>query len=107
MKERLVYIEIKVDSKLGHSQLERYRKALETSEISHTFLVLLTRYAFLEGSEKADFSLQWYHIADWLQDILPHIRSPQVSFLTQQFIEFLQLRQMTVNAVEGEIANSI
>src|SRR6056297_43947 len=106
-KERLVYIEVKVDSKLGRDQLDRYRAALEKSDFSQTLLVLLTRYGSLEGADKADFFIQWHHVADWLQNASSKIENQQAEFLVQQFVEYLQLYKMTFDTVAGEIAKSV
>ena len=43
--DKLIYIEVKHDSPLGHRQLERYKKALGSSNAAIKHVVLLTRFA--------------------------------------------------------------
>lgn len=101
--ERLVWIEVKVESALRTGQLEGYRVLLRESGIDQTRLVLLTRYpeVFQPGETRPDVEIRWYEFADWLESELPAIEAAGevAGFLARQFLDFLRERSMTLTQV--------
>ncbi|MFC1997621.1 hypothetical protein ACFLXI_08470 [Chloroflexota bacterium] len=89
----IIFIEVKVDSPLGDQQLERYRKAIATSDKEKQQLILLSRLPFEADREILDFNLRWIQIGDWLdeerneEDI-----GENAIYLIEQFTGFLQFR---------------
>lgn len=67
-RDKLIYIEVKHDSGLGHTQLERYKKALGQSGVDITKLVLLTRFSLDLTHEQAELCkhVKWFEVYNWL-----------------------------------------
>ncbi len=105
--EHLIYVEVKVESRLHDSQLEEYRKALLESRLSKTCLAFLTKYPFdLEKSgEKPDITIRWYQIAEWLEFELEQktIQQSLSIYITEQFLGFLNQRGLMVERVSKEL----
>lgn len=101
--ERLVWIEVKVESELRRGQLEGYRILLRDCGIEQTQLVLLTRYPeVFQGEEtRPDFEVRWFEFADWLESEMAAIESAGEvgAFLAQQFLDFLKERKMNLAQV--------
>jgi hypothetical protein len=100
---RLVWIEVKVESPLRAGQLEGYRVALAASEVESNRLILLTRYPekWLPGDERPDAQLRWFEVADWLEAEFPvAIAAGEVAgFLVEQLFDFLKEKNMTLAQV--------
>lgn len=100
---RLVWVEVKAESELRAGQLEGYRVLLSESGVERTRLVLLTRYPEVFQPEEArpDLEIRWFEFADWLEvELLEAKTAGDVAgFLTQQFIDFLGARSMTLTQV--------
>jgi hypothetical protein len=107
----LVYIEAKVESGLGHRQLDRYRSELKQSGLATTGLVLLTRYPVsVDASEaKPDVHIRWHEVAQWLEvELGQQSITNQISkYLVEQFIGFLKARNMTMEQVGWELGRGI
>ena len=105
----LVYIEVKVESGLGHRQLARYRLDLAQSGHQYTRLILLSRYPFSATDvEQPDYAIRWYQIAEWLEaEVRSGLRNQHSHYVVQQFIGFLQHRNITIQQVRSEIAQAI
>ncbi|MGH7223796.1 MAG: hypothetical protein ACRELF_11245, partial [Gemmataceae bacterium] len=75
--DRLVWIEVKVESELRTGQLEGYRVLLRECGIAQTRLVLLTRYpeVFQEVETRPDLEVRWFELADWLESEMSAIES--------------------------------
>jgi hypothetical protein len=107
----LVVIEAKVESELHKGQLEGYRVMLRESGRSHTRLVLLTRYpqTFDPPDEKPDLTIRWYQVAEWLDREIRHgaITDPVARFLSKQFVDFLEERNMAIAQVNWQMAEGV
>ncbi len=108
---RLLFVEVKMESELGENQLERYRSLLRRSGFDHTRLVLLTRYSpwIAENEEQPDVSCRWHQVADWLSRGLNNgTMHDSVSIhLTKQFVDFLKARNITMEKVGSELPQGL
>lgn len=102
-RERLVWIEVKVESELRTGQLEGYRVLLRECGIGQTRLVLLTRHPeiFQDEDTRPDLEIRWFELADWLENELPAVEAASeiAAFLTRQFLDFLRERNMNLKQV--------
>ncbi len=105
----LIYIEVKHDSPLGFKQLERYKKALETSSAATKHINLLTRFAsdFIDEQEKPYKHVQWWEIYNWLDNIKRRIQNPISIYLIDSFKSFLEEKQMSLQKVGWEYINGM
>jgi hypothetical protein len=103
VRDRLVWIEVKVESELRTGQLEGYRVLLRECEIEQTRLVLLTRYPEIFSKEETRPNLEvcWFEFADWLESELPAAEAANevAGFLARQFLDFLRGRNMNLTQV--------
>lgn len=103
VRDRLVWIEVKVESKLRMGQLEGYRVLLRECGIEQTRLVLLTRYpeVFQGEDTRPDLEVRWFEFADWLESQLPATEAANeiAGFLARQFLDFLKERNMNLTQV--------
>jgi hypothetical protein len=110
-KRHLVYLEAKVESGLGHRQLERYRGDLLKSGFPITALVLLTRYPVVldKLGENPDHCVRWHGLADWLAMELVggSLRDPVSRYVIEQFIGFLSKRGMKMEEVGWEMVRGV
>lgn len=100
---RLVWVEVKVEAGLRTGQLEGYRVSLGESGVEQTRLGLLTRYAedFTPEAERPDFEVRWFEVASWLEEERTVEGETDVAgFLSNQFLDFLRVRGMTLTQVE-------
>jgi hypothetical protein len=101
--QRLVWIEVKVESALRIGQLEGYRVLLAAATAEQKRLGLLTRYpeVFNSQDDSSDFTIHWFELADWLERELPAIEAANTVawFVTRQFLGFLEARNMTLTQV--------
>jgi hypothetical protein len=89
----LVYVEVKVDSMLGHDQVERYLRALHLSSVPHALLVLLSRYPLGLENSAGVRETRWYHLGHWLSDESDGPTLAETSrYLIRQFCAFLTYR---------------
>ena len=109
--ERLVWVEVKAESPLRAGQLEGYRIGLRASGARETRLVLLTRYAvsLQPGEERPDYALQWYEVAEWIEDALGEeaLRDEVSRFLVEQFLAFLKGRRMAIAHVGWQMPEGV
>ncbi len=105
---KTAWIEVKVDSKVGPNQLERYRRDLykKTGEVR---LVLLSRSTETLASEnQPDRSRRWLDLSTILTVALRSMQDPtKVSILLEDYLEFLGTRQMKLNRISETAAHSI
>lgn len=114
----LGFVEAKVESNVHKKQVERYLKELKRhlTELKNvvpkiaTSLVLLTRYPveLAEYSEYVDqlFFCRWYQIAGWLETEYNkegRITRTEIRFLTNQFVEFLKIRNIAMEKAGPEL----
>ncbi|WP_159452273.1 PD-(D/E)XK nuclease family protein [Singulisphaera sp. GP187] len=109
--DTLVYVESKVESELGDRQLERYLEELAKAEVRSKVLVLLSRYPIQIHSSlvHAVKLRRWYQVADWLLGELQgqSIRSSVSRYLVEQFVGFLEVRGITMEAVGWEMVAGV
>jgi len=107
--DKLVYLEIKVESEATERQLRRYRELLSNSSYSETRLILLTRHVVSIESPEADYShIRWHQIADWLENERLQYTFKTVSgFLVEQFLGLLGIKGMTMSQVTWELSGGI
>jgi len=107
----LAYFEVKGESATGTTQLSRYRKLLQESELPNRALVLLTRYpaSLSPEEENAEAILaRWYQVAECLMLESGHyVFKPISSFLVNQFLTFLGARNMSIGQVTWEFSGGI
>ena len=109
--EILVYIEIKHDAALSTGQLEKYKRKLDESEFGHTVLVLLTRS--LASGQETTLARNEYHHVCWydVHRELAEIRNEGVGkiciFLIDEFLSFLEEKQMSLERVGWEYINGV
>lgn len=105
---KTAWIEVKVDSKVGPNQLERYRRDLykKTGEVR---LVLLSRSTeVLARENQPDISRRWLDLSTILSVALRSMQSPtKASVLLEDYLEFLGTRQMKLNRISETAAHSI
>jgi hypothetical protein len=105
--EHLVFVEAKVESGLGRTQLSRYRRAMAKSDRKMKILVLLTRYPLdVSVDDRApDVLRRWRQLAEWILRELTREPPPEpvCDFVMRQFVVFLQNRGMTMNKVGLEL----
>jgi hypothetical protein len=101
--QRLVWIEVKVESELRTGQLEGYRVLLRERGAEQTRLILLTRYPenFQNEETRPDLEIRWFELADWLEIELPAVETVHevAAFLARQFLDFLRGRNMNLMQV--------
>lgn len=99
-----IYIEVKHDSGLGDRQLERYTQALqsEVSGKSIKRLIFLSRFPsdLTDSQEKPSKHVHWYEI----YNVFSKCRKddPVIRFLIQSFMEFLEVKKMSVQKITWE-----
>jgi hypothetical protein len=107
--DKYIYVEVKHDSGLGEKQIERYRKALGHERQAIKKIVLLTRFSLdFEGTNQKrvpDKHIRWYQIHKYLEGFKP--KNEIAKFLVNQFIEFLEGKQMAIQKISWEYSNGI
>lgn len=107
-RQKLVYIEVKDESSLGHRQLERYRGELDVSGVVEKRLIFLGRYGSEETDDctHCDKFIRWFDVACLLESELEAASQvpERTSFLSSQFIDFLSERGLALGKVRSELA---
>ncbi len=108
--DKLIYIEVKHDSNLGYKQLNRYKKELESSEVSCKKLILLSRFSIdVEENQLkcCDRHVFWYEVYNWVAAGRAKTRDPICTYLMESFNSFLEEKQMSIQKVSWEYLNGI
>lgn len=105
--DKLIYIEVKHDSPLGYQQLERYKKALESSTKPIKHVALLTRFAidYQENEERPYKHVRWHEVYNWLEK--SKAQDPVSIYLIESFKSFLEVKQMSIQKVGWEYINGV
>lgn len=100
--DKLIYIEVKHDSGLGHRQIERYRTALSLSKVPIQKVILLTKLPidFEQSQEEPYKHIRWFEVANWLSSL--KCKNPISGYLVESFLKFLEVKNMTVQKVSWE-----
>jgi len=105
-QEILVFVEVKVGSGFGETQVERYCRLLQSEGgCRRKRLVLLTVGRADDVSNTDVRCLRWHEVADRLQN-LP-LKSPVALFLTSEFVTFLREQIMTIEHVGWQLPDGI
>lgn len=106
---KLIYVEVKHDSPLGHDQLSRYKKALQSATADTKHVVLLTRFAIdIEEEEERPYKhIRWFQVYNWLEDAKVRIKDPVTIYLINSFNSFLEVKQMSLQKVGWEYINGV
>jgi len=107
--DKLMYIEVKVESDFSHNQIKRYKNVLKKSGCTKTHLTVLTRYPYIEssGSEMPDSSFRWHHIVDWLDKLVEDIDNDVSHFIINQFVNFLKMKGIAMEKISWELINGL
>lgn len=107
--DKLIYIEVKHDSPLGYKQIERYKKALDSSPATIKHVNLLTRFAvdFGEEGERPYKHVRWYEVYNWLSNGRTRVKDPICVYLIDSFNSFLEVKQMSFQKVGWEYINGV
>lgn len=109
--DHVIYLEAKVESEQGATQLQRYLDELDKRHAPIKALVFLSRYPEAIDSQVASrvISKRWYQIASWLHTKLSEgeIQDPINVFLTNQFVEFLRERNITMERISWELPSGV
>ena len=108
-KDKLMYIEVKVESDFSHNQIKRYKNILKKSDCAKTHLTVLTRYPYTESSESEmpNSSFRWYHVVDWLDKLVEDIDNDVSHFIINQFVNFLKMKGIAMEKVSWELVNGL
>ena len=99
------FVEVKSQSGVCEEQLERYHDELKNCGVPNTALVLLTRYP--AESFAADEHCRWYQITDWLEECEKALTRTDSKFLTNQFVDFLKMRNIAMEKAGPELAAGV
>jgi len=109
--DKLMYIEVKVESDFSHNQIKRYKNVLKKSDCTKTHLTVVTRYPYTESSESEiempDSSFRWHHIVNWLDKLVEDIDNDVSHFIINQFVNFLKMKGIAVEKISWELINGI
>lgn len=107
--DKCIYVEVKHDSGLGKDQIERYRIALRNECAAIKKIVLLTKYSIdlddINQYRAPDRHIRWYQIHKYLEGFKP--KNEIAKFFVNQFIEFLEGKQMAIQKISWEYSNGI
>ena len=107
---RLAYVEVKAEAGVAPDELVDFRRLLRASGVSKTCLVLLTRhFVDVAGlSERPDAPIRWYQVADWIeQERSRYVFQAVSTYLVDQFIGFLEARNMIMEQVTWELPGGV
>ena len=107
--DKLMYIEVKIDSDFGYNQIKRYKNVLKKSDCTKTHLTVLTRYPYTESSESEmpDSSFRWQHVVDWLDKLVEDIDNDVSHFIINQFVNFLKKKGIAMEKISWELINGL
>lgn len=107
--DKYIFVEVKHDSGLGRDQIERYKKALRNERAANKKIILLTRFTvdLQEANQEGvpDRHIRWYQIHKYLENI--EVKDRIGKFLNDEFIKFLEEKQMAIQKVGWEYGNGI
>jgi PD-(D/E)XK nuclease superfamily len=105
---KYVVIEVKVESKPGWDQLDRYNSLLAQRSEEFKLLVLLSRYSVDQTeAEKAGAHVRWDQLARTLNQNKKRPMQATTSFLVDQFLGFLKEEGMAVDKVSWELTRGV
>lgn len=110
LNDLIAFIEVKKESALGHLQLKRYRKELNSCFVSEKRLILLTRYSCTINhiDEKPDIHIKWYDIAFCLEEIRKNsCLNIENKFLIDQFLGYLKYEGIYMEKISWELSPGV
>jgi hypothetical protein len=106
---RIAFVEVKHNSPLGWTQLERYTEHLNISKYAEKQLILLTRsrHSIQETTlaRETFHHVCWYEISGWLSESI--IADKIAQHIIHQFLEFLRDKEMTMEKVSWEYIEGV
>jgi hypothetical protein len=103
------FIEIKHDSTIGFTQLERYfeKLAIRTGKEKRLILITRSKHSLRETQlDRKNFShLCWYQISGWLSEL--KLEDQVSKFTVDQFLNFLEEKEMTSERVGWDYIRGI
>lgn len=109
--EKLIYIEVKLESDLGDRQIERYKEALASASasIKHKHLILLTRYSvdFKNEDETPYKHIRWFEVYNRFEGVKDKVKDTISCYLIEQLMSFLEVNQMSIQKVGWEYINGV
>ncbi|HUS45182.1 MAG TPA: hypothetical protein VM219_04025 [Phycisphaerae bacterium] len=107
-REILAFVEVKVGSGFGETQVERYSRLLRSQAAGRRKrLVLLTVDRPDDVSDTDLRCLRWHEVADHLLKMRLKVKSPVALFLTGEFVTFLKEQIMTIEHVGWQLPDGI
>lgn len=104
--DKLIYVEVKHDSPLGPQQIERYKKALDSSTKRIKCVILLTRFSIdSEEQSRPHKHVRWFEVYNWLEKAAA--QDPVSKYLIDSFNSFLEEKRMSIQKVGAEYVNGI
>ena len=105
--DKLIYVEVKHDSTLGHRQIERYKAALNQSLAIIKHVILLTRFAvdFNEQQEKPYKHIRWFEVYKCLDNT--KVQDSISKYLIESFKNLLEVKRMSIQKVGWEYINGL
>lgn len=107
--DKLVFIEVKHDSRLSTNQLEAYHSSLQKSSVHNKQLVILTR----SRNTVQDTNLQqdlfhhicWYELSGWLSESV--IQNEVCEHYIDSFIDFLKEKEMSMEKITWDYIEGV
>lgn len=103
----IIFIEVKVKSDFGSTQLDRYNKYLKNINHKKTSLITITKDPFKNGSNsiKPTNLVRWHEIHSWFIEL--HTKNKIVSYNINQFVEFMVHRGLSMDYVKWEMTEGL
>jgi hypothetical protein len=104
---KLIFIEVKQDSRVNNDQIERYKAALKSSDATLKRVVLLSKHAveFNERQSKPDKHVRWFEIYNWIMKA--KAENSVSRYLVKSFISFLEAKKMSIQRISWEYINGV
>lgn len=102
--KHLIFIEVKVESDFGETQIERYSSYLGEVKDKKTAFITLTKYPVRNVLE-VDGSVRWYDMHSMLLNI--KTESDVLLYIINQFINFMLYRGLFMDSVTWEMPSGV
>lgn len=98
--ETYILVEVKDRSDVGPTQLERYARLIESNSAPQKCLVLLTRRRGKSAVRGGAIPIGWFQVSEWIAEMAGTELDEVTSYLSNQFIGFLEAKGMAVKRVD-------
>lgn len=106
-KNKIVFVEVKVDSDFGDKQISRYRKAVEL-QTKESRLITLTRYILTKSTvkeEMPDISITWDNLSELFSIKYPN--NSNIKYLVKEYIHYLKYRGLAMEKVKWQLIEGV